>query len=138
MRLIADVPVGAFLSGGIDSSLVVSYMVEHAHDVRTFSIDFPHARFSEGMYAREVAAVYGTRHEDLTVDPDIVPTIAATVQAAGEPFADSSAIPTYLLSEMTRRRVTVALSGDGGDEAFATTYAIASPSPATSSDRCPS
>ena len=119
LRLIADVPVGAFLSGGIDSSLVVSYMAEHAHDVRTFSIDFPHARFSEGVYAREVAAVYGTRHEDLTVDPDIIPTIAATVQAAGEPFADSSAIPTYLLSEMTRRRVTVALSGDGGDEAFA-------------------
>ena len=119
LRLIADVPVGAFLSGGIDSSLVVSYMAEHAHDVRTFSIDFPHARFSEGQYAREVAAVYGTRHEDLTVDPDIIPTIAATVQAAGEPFADSSAIPTYLLSEMTRRRVTVALSGDGGDEAFA-------------------
>ena len=119
LRLIADVPVGAFLSGGIDSSLVVSYMAKHAADVRTFSIDFPHARFSEGRYAREVAAVYGTRHEDLTVDPDIIPTIAATVQAAGEPFADSSAIPTYLLSEMTRRRVTVALSGDGGDEAFA-------------------
>jgi asparagine synthase (glutamine-hydrolysing) len=119
LRLIADVPVGAFLSGGIDSSLVVSYMAEHAPDVRTFSIDFPHARFSEGEFAREVAAVYGTRHEDLTVEPDIVPTIAATVQAAGEPFADSSAIPTYLLSEMTRRRVTVALSGDGGDEAFA-------------------
>jgi len=119
LRLIADVPVGAFLSGGIDSSLVVSYMAEHAADVRTFSIDFPHARFSEGIYAAEVAAVYGTRHEDLTVDPDIIPTIAATVQAAGEPFADSSAIPTYVLSEMTRRRVTVALSGDGGDEAFA-------------------
>ena len=119
LRLIADVPVGAFLSGGIDSSLVVSYMAQHAPDVRTFSIDFPHAGFSEGRYAREVAAVYGTRHEDLTVDPDIVPTIAAAVQAAGEPFADSSAIPTYLLSEMTRRRVTVALSGDGGDEAFA-------------------
>ena len=66
-----------------------------------------------------MAAVYGTRHEDLTVDPDIIPTIAATVQATGEPFADSSAIPTFLLSEMTRRRVTVALSGDGGDEAFA-------------------
>jgi len=119
LRLIADVPVGAFLSGGIDSSLVVSYMAEHAGDVRTFSIDFPHAGFSEGAYAREVAQVYGTRHEDLTVHPDIVPTIAATVAAAGEPFADSSAVPTYLLSEMTRRQVTVALSGDGGDEAFA-------------------
>jgi len=119
LRLIADVPVGAFLSGGIDSSLVLSYMAEHARDVRTFSIDFPHARFSEGVYAREVARLYGAQHDEFTVEPDIIPTIAATVQAAGEPFADSSAIPTYLLSEITRRHVTVALSGDGGDEAFA-------------------
>lgn len=119
LRLIADVPVGAFLSGGIDSSLVVSYMAEHASDVRTFSIDFPLAHFSEGEYAREVARLYGTRHEDLVVEPDIVPVVAEAVQAAGEPFADSSAVPTYLLSQMTRRHVTVALSGDGGDEAFA-------------------
>lgn len=119
LRLISDVPLGAFLSGGIDSSLVVSYMAEHAGDVRTFSMDFPHANFSEGAYARRVAGIYGTSHQDLMVEPDIVPTIGATVQAAGEPFADSSAIPTYLLSEMTRRHVTVALSGDGGDEAFA-------------------
>jgi asparagine synthase (glutamine-hydrolysing) len=119
LRLIADVPVGAFLSGGVDSSLVVSYMAEHASDVRTFSIDFPLAKFSEGEHAREVARVYGTRHEDLVVEPDVIPVVAEVVRAAGEPFADSSAIPTYLLSEMTRRRVTVALSGDGGDEAFA-------------------
>lgn len=119
LRLIADVPVGAFLSGGIDSSLVVAYMAEHASDVRTFSIDFAHAKFSEGAFAREVASVYGTRHESLTVDPEIVPMIAETVRAAGEPFADSSTIPTYALAELTRRHVTVALSGDGGDEAFA-------------------
>lgn len=119
MRLIADVPLGAFLSGGIDSSLVVGYMAEQSSSVHTFSIDFPHARFSEGAYARRVAQIYGTVHEDFLVEPDMVPTVAEAVRHAGEPFADSSAIPTYLLSEMTRRRVTVALSGDGGDEAFA-------------------
>jgi asparagine synthase (glutamine-hydrolysing) len=119
LRMIADVPVGAFLSGGIDSSLVVSYMAEQSSHVHTFSIDFPHARYSEAAHAKEVARVYGTDHEEFLVEPDIVPTIAEAVRFAGEPFADSSAIPTYVLSEVTRRRVTVALSGDGGDEAFA-------------------
>ena len=119
MRLIADVPLGAFLSGGIDSSLVVSYMAEAADQVRTFSIDFPHAGYSEGAHARRVAQLYGTAHEDFLVEPDMVPTVAESVRHAGEPFADVSAIPTYLLSELTRRHVTVALSGDGGDEAFA-------------------
>jgi asparagine synthase (glutamine-hydrolysing) len=119
LRMIADVPVGAFLSGGIDSSLVVSYMAAQSSRVHTFSIDFPHARYSEGAHAKEVAQVYGTEHEEFLVEPDIVPTIAEAVRFAGEPFADSSAIPTYLLSQVTRRRVTVALSGDGGDEAFA-------------------
>jgi asparagine synthase (glutamine-hydrolysing) len=117
-RLISDVPLGAFLSGGIDSSLVVSYMAELAPQVSTFSIDFPVAKFSEGRYARRVAEIYGTRHEEFVVDANIVPTIAETVRFAGEPFADSSAVPTYLLSQVTKRRVTVALSGDGGDEAF--------------------
>jgi asparagine synthase (glutamine-hydrolysing) len=119
LRMIADVPVGAFLSGGIDSSLVVSYMAEQSCHVHTFSIDFPHARYSEGAHAKEVARVYGTEHEEFLVEPDIVSTIASAVRFAGEPFADSSAIPTYVLSAATRRRVTVALSGDGGDEAFA-------------------
>ncbi len=119
LRMIADVPVGAFLSGGIDSSLVVSYMAELSSRTHTFSIDFPHERYSEGAHAKEVARIYGTEHEEFLVEPEIVPTIASAVNFAGEPFADSSAIPTYLLSEMTRRRVTVALSGDGGDEAFA-------------------
>ena len=119
LRMIADVPIGAFLSGGIDSSLVVSYMAELSSRTHTFSIDFPHDRYSEGAHAKEVARIYGTEHEEFLVEPEIVPTIASAVSFAGEPFADSSAIPTYLLSEMTRRRVTVALSGDGGDEAFA-------------------
>jgi asparagine synthase (glutamine-hydrolysing) len=119
LRLIADVPLGAFLSGGVDSSLVVSYMAEQSSNVHTFSIDFPHARFSEGEHARRVAQIYGTTHEEFVVEPEMVPTVAEAARHAGEPFADSSAIPTYLLSEMTRRRVTVALSGDGGDEAFA-------------------
>jgi asparagine synthase (glutamine-hydrolysing) len=119
LRLIADVPLGAFLSGGVDSSLVVSYMAEESSNVHTFSIDFPHAQFSEGSYARRVAQIYGTTHEEFVVEPEMVPIVAEAVRHAGEPFADSSAIPTYLLSEMTRRRVTVALSGDGGDEAFA-------------------
>jgi len=119
LRMIADVPVGAFLSGGIDSSLVVSYMAELSSRTHTFSIDFSDKKYSEGAHAKEVARIYGTEHEEFLVEPEILPTVASTMNFAGEPFADSSAIPTYLLAQMTRRRVTVALSGDGGDEAFA-------------------
>src|SRR3954452_11198378 len=128
LRLIADVPVGAFLSGGIDSSLVVSYMAELSDRTHTFSIDSRHARYSEGAHARRVAELYGTTHEEFVVEPEMVSTVAEAVRHAGEPFAASSAIPTYVLSEVTRRRVTVALSGDGGDEAFAgyTRHRIAS------------
>ncbi len=86
--------------------------------MRTFSIDFPQAGFSEAEHARRVADLYGTTHEELTLTADMVPAIAEAIPRMGEPFADSSALPTYLLSELTRRRVTVALSGDGGDEAF--------------------
>jgi asparagine synthase (glutamine-hydrolysing) len=118
-RLISDVPLGALLSGGIDSSLVVGYMAEALPRVSTFSIDFEHQQFSEGNHARRVAALYGTEHEEFMVEPDMVPLVEKMVLSLGEPFADSSCIPTYLLCEMTRRRVTVALSGDGGDEAFA-------------------
>jgi asparagine synthase (glutamine-hydrolysing) len=117
-RLVSDVPIGAFLSGGVDSSLVVSYMAEARSQVRTFSIDFPEAGFSEVEHARRVAQIYGTEHEDRVLEPAIVPLVADVVRHAGEPFADSSAIPTLLLSRMTRERITVALSGDGGDEAF--------------------
>ncbi len=118
-RMVSDVPVGAFLSGGIDSSLIVSYMAETSSSVRTFSIDFPEAGFSEGEHARRVAGIYGTEHEDRVLEPAILPLVAESVRHAGEPFADSSAIPTLLLSKLTRESVTVALSGDGGDEAFA-------------------
>jgi asparagine synthase (glutamine-hydrolysing) len=117
-RLMADVPLGAFLSGGIDSSLVVAYMAELLPEVSTFSIDFPVEKFSEGVHARRVAGLYGTRHQEFVVEPDIVATAAEAARFAGEPFADSSAVPTYLLSQLTRQKVTVALSGDGGDEAF--------------------
>ena len=119
LRLVADVPLGAFLSGGIDSSIVVSYMAEAGGRTRTFSMDFGHDAFSEGAHARRVAELYGTEHEDMLVEPDTVATTLETIRFAGEPFADRSALPTYLLSQMTRRHVTVALSGDGGDEAFA-------------------
>ena len=117
-RLIADVPLGAFLSGGIDSSLIVSYMAERLPNVATFGIDFPDDQFSEGAHARRVAEIYGTDHEEFVVEPGMVPRIGDLIGYLGEPFADSSCIPTFLLSEMTRRHVTVALSGDGGDEAF--------------------
>ncbi len=118
-RLRSDVALGAFLSGGIDSSLVVAYMAEELSQVRTFSVDFSDAAFSEGAHARRVAEIYGTQHEEFLVEPDIGATLESVVRRLGEPFADSSAIPSYLLSEVTSRHVTVALSGDGGDEAFA-------------------
>jgi asparagine synthase (glutamine-hydrolysing) len=119
MRLVADVPLGAFLSGGIDSSVVVSYMAEAGGRTRTFSIDYGDDVLSEGVHARRVAELYGTEHEEMRVEPDAVATTLETVRFAGEPFADRSALPTFLLAQMTRRHVTVALSGDGGDEAFA-------------------
>jgi asparagine synthase (glutamine-hydrolysing) len=117
-RMRSDVPLGAFLSGGVDSSVVVSYMAELAGRVRTFSIDFPEAGFSEAVHARRVAELYGTEHQELTLEADMVPAIATAIPLLGEPFADASALPTYLLSGLARRHVTVALSGDGGDEAF--------------------
>lgn len=126
-RLISEVPLGAFLSGGVDSSIIVSYMAEALPRVQTFSIDFSEETFSEGAHARRVSEIYGTEHHEFLVEPDMVPLIAEAVRHLGEPFADSSAIPTYLLSELTKRHVTVALSGDGGDEAFAgyTRYRVA-------------
>jgi asparagine synthase (glutamine-hydrolysing) len=117
-RLMSEVPLGAFLSGGVDSSIVVSYMAEALSHLQTFSIDFDEPEFSESAYARRVSQLYGTQHHEFVVQPDMVPLVAAAVRHLGEPYADSSAIPTYMLSELTRRHVTVALSGDGGDEAF--------------------
>jgi asparagine synthase (glutamine-hydrolysing) len=118
-RLVADVPLGALLSGGIDSSVVVALMAQASTEpVRTFSVGFNDRRYDERDLARGVAARWGTHHEELLLDPEateILPRLAAILD---EPFADSSALPTYLVSEHARRHVTVALTGDGGDESF--------------------
>lgn len=120
-RLIADVPLGAFLSGGIDSSIIVGLMSRLTREpVRTFSIGFTgDARFNETSYARMVAAHFGTTHTEFVVEPSAIEWIDRLVWHHDGPFADSSAIPTYLLSRLTRQHVTVALNGDGGDEVFA-------------------
>jgi asparagine synthase (glutamine-hydrolysing) len=119
-RLVSDVPLGAFLSGGIDSSAVVAAMAqETAEPVRTFSIGFDSERFDELDHAREVAELFGTEHEELHVRPDAISVAPRIARHHGEPFADSSAIPSFYLAEMARRHVTVALNGDGGDESFA-------------------
>jgi asparagine synthase (glutamine-hydrolysing) len=119
-RLIADVPLGAFLSGGIDSSIVVACMAQSAPGaVETFSIGFEHESYNELPYARAVAEQYGTRHHEFIVREDEAALIPVLAGLYDEPLGDSSALPTYLLSRETRAHVTVALSGDGGDEGFA-------------------
>ncbi len=120
MRLQSDVPLGAFLSGGIDSSLIVALAQRHRNSpIRTFTIGFPERDFDESRYAAEVAQFIGTDHTRFEVNPDGVQIIDQLVWHYDEPFGDSSAIPTWYLSELTRTQVTVALSGDGGDELFA-------------------
>jgi asparagine synthase (glutamine-hydrolysing) len=119
LRLMADVPLGAFLSGGVDSSSIVAMMARAgAGRVKTFSIGFNDKNYDERRYARMIAERYGTEHEEFVVEPDAVAVLPKLVWHYGEPFADPSAVPTYYVSEMARRRVTVALNGDGGDEAF--------------------
>ncbi|MGI9557923.1 MAG: asparagine synthase (glutamine-hydrolyzing), partial [Solirubrobacterales bacterium] len=119
-RMIADVPLGAFLSGGIDSSIVVSEMAAaSAEPVKTFSIGFEHERYNELPNARLIADRFSTEHTEFTVQPDAVDLLPTLVRHYGEPYADSSAIPSFYLAELTRRHVTVALNGDGGDESFA-------------------
>ncbi len=120
MRLISDVPLGAFLSGGVDSSSIVALMSQISNQqVKTFSIGFKEAQFNELAYAREIANRYETDHHEYILEPESVSLLPKLVTAYDEPFGDSSAIPTYYLSKFTRQYVTVALSGDGGDELFA-------------------
>lgn len=120
VRLMSDVPLGAFLSGGIDSSVVVAAMAMTSSDpVRTFSVSFPGSEVDESPHARAVAERYGTEHTELAVGPPEASLLPRIAWHFGEPFADPAALPTFQLSELTRRHVTVALNGDGGDESFA-------------------
>ena len=120
LRMVSDVPLGAFLSGGIDSSLIVAMMAKRSsRPVKTFAVGFTSKDFSELPYARMVAERYGTEHHEIVLQPEMTSVIPELVRHYGEPFADSSSLPTWYLCQYTRSGVTVALSGDGGDEAFA-------------------
>ena len=120
IRLISDVPLGAFLSGGTDSSTIVALMARASSGpVKTFSIGFAKDDFNESDYARIVARKFATDHHEMILEPDVVQTVEHLTSSLEEPFGDSSMLPTYYVSQMARRHVTVALSGDGGDEIFA-------------------
>ncbi|MGA3194146.1 MAG: asparagine synthase (glutamine-hydrolyzing) [Terriglobales bacterium] len=120
IRLISDVPLGAFLSGGTDSSTIVALMARASSaPVKTFSIGFTKDDFNESAYARMVAQKFGTEHHEMILEPDVVQTVEHLTSTLEEPFGDSSMLPTYYVSQMARQHVTVALSGDGGDEVFA-------------------
>jgi asparagine synthase (glutamine-hydrolysing) len=119
-RLASDVPLGALLSGGIDSAVVVALTAQASPDpVRTFTVGFADERYDERPYARAVAERYGTRHEEIVVEPDAAATLPRLAAAFDEPLGDEAALPLFLICEAARREVTVALVGDGGDESFA-------------------
>jgi asparagine synthase (glutamine-hydrolysing) len=118
-RLVADVPLGALLSGGIDSAVVVAEMARAGGRVRTFTVGFGDDRYDERAYARAVAEQYGTEHEEIVVDPDVTGLLPRLARTFDEPLGDEAALPQFVVSELARRHVTVALTGDGGDEAFA-------------------
>jgi asparagine synthase (glutamine-hydrolysing) len=118
-RLVADVPLGALLSGGIDSAIVVAQMARAASEpVRTFTVGFTDERYDERVYARAVAERWGTRHEEVVLEPDAAATLPRLAAAFDEPLGDEAALPLFLICEAARREVTVALVGDGGDESF--------------------
>ncbi len=120
LRLISDVPLGAFLSGGIDSSSIVALMRElGANPLRTFSIGFEDQTYNELEHARRIARKFETEHEEFIIRPQALDLTEKLIRHLDEPFGDSSVFPTYLVSKMARQRVTVILSGDGGDEVFA-------------------
>ncbi len=120
LRMISEVPLGAFLSGGVDSSVVVALMAQASSaPVKTFSIGFEEQDFSELKYAKRVAEYVGAEYNEFIVRPNALDVIPTLVEHYGEPYADSSAIPTYYVAKETRKHVTVALNGDGGDESFA-------------------
>ena len=118
-RLIADVPVGAFLSGGMDSSAIVAYATRHKDGLKTFSVSFEHGKFDESKYAKIVSEKFGTDHHEMQfAHEDVLKLLPKLVDYYDEPFGDPSMIPTCLVSEVARKHVTVSLSGDGGDESF--------------------
>lgn len=120
IRLRSDVPLGAFLSGGLDSSAVVAQMSElSGRPVKTFAIGFDDADFNEVQYARRVAELFGCEHTEHIVRPEALRVLPDIIRHYGEPYADPSCVPTWYVAELTRRHVTVALNGDGGDESFA-------------------
>ena len=119
IRMISDVPIGAFLSGGIDSSAVVAMMAHNSSQpIKTFSIGFKEEKYNELPYARMIANKFKTNHTEFIVKPDAIKVLPMLVRQYEEPYADSSALPTYYVSKLTREHVTVALNGDGGDENF--------------------
>jgi len=119
LRMVSDVPLGAFLSGGVDSSLIVALMSQISQKpINTFSIGFSSEKFNELPEARLIAKLYGTNHREFIVEPKAIDVLPQLVKHYGEPYADSSALPSYYLARETRKHVTVALNGDGGDENF--------------------